>query len=134
MHISKWMAIGLMLAATPGLAGQVYKWVDPAGSVHYSDQPQPGWKPMTVKTPASAAEPLPPTEGKGASPSRAVASALDCTRKQRELAAYQTSPKIVQRDVFGKEKEFSPEDREKLIALTQQQADQLCAGQPQGSN
>ncbi len=31
----------LALVTTPSLAGEVYRWVDPQGRVHYSDQPPP---------------------------------------------------------------------------------------------
>jgi hypothetical protein len=35
------VSLAVVLAASPAFAQQMYKWVDQAGKVHYSDQPPP---------------------------------------------------------------------------------------------
>lgn len=40
---AKWIAgVVVLAAALPVMGGQLYKWVDADGKVHYSDQPPPG--------------------------------------------------------------------------------------------
>jgi predicted lipid-binding transport protein (Tim44 family) len=54
------IAIVTLLGSTAFAAGEVYRWKDPTGIWHFSDQPQPGAElvrgaRLTVPTPASAA-------------------------------------------------------------------------------
>jgi hypothetical protein len=136
MRRSNWPAFGLLLLALPAMAGPIYKWVDRAGQVHYSDTPQPGWEAVDLRgaaavstitttpgengTGANGEAPAPAAEVAAASPER-------CAQKKRELASYQSATSVVERDIFGKERTFSGEERSKLIELTQREIERLCA-------
>jgi hypothetical protein len=57
-----------LIAATPCLAGEAYKWVDEQGQVHYSDTPPAGTAYEIVPGP-----PHPPVTPRSATPSASVA-------------------------------------------------------------
>lgn len=121
MRMARVVALGLALAVVPAMAAEVYKWVDPNGRVHYGDQPQPGWKRVGVNAP--------PASSPGSAPP-AVSGEIDkaaCDKKKQELESYQKAARVVERDALGREKEYSAEDRQKLIALAQKEADDVCA-------
>jgi hypothetical protein len=140
----------LLLAAFGAGAGQIYKWVDAQGRYHYGDQPQPGWTPVEVKpiggpaperdTPTDAAPQ--PTTATGTKPgaddsaAREKLRAEECQRRKEQLDTYRRAPKIVERNQLGEEREFSEEQRLKLIEQTQRQVKELCgedAGETGGS-
>ncbi|MDM4772691.1 DUF4124 domain-containing protein [Solimonas sp. SE-A11] len=124
MRMARVMALGLALAVAPAMAAEVYKWVDPNGRVHYGDQPQPGWKRVGVNAP--------PASSPGSAPApAAVPGEVDkaaCDKKKQELESYQKAARVVERDALGREKEYSAEDRQKLIALAQKETDDVCSG------
>lgn len=129
---SKLIAV-LMCAATFGVsAGQVYKWVDPNGRVHFSDTPRPGWTAVDLKSAPSLsadATGAESTEGGTEGESSAARDRLradECKRRKEQLDSYLTANKIVERDALGKEKEYSQEERLQLIEQTQKQVEELC--------
>lgn len=122
MRMARVMALGLALAMAPAMAAQVYKWVDAGGRIHYGDQPQPGWKRVDVNAP-----PASPAPG-AASVQYGPVDKVACEQKRKDLESYQQAARLVERDALGREKEYSPEDRKKLIELTQKQADDTCSG------
>lgn len=132
MRIYQGMLLGsLLLCCAMAQAGPIYKWIDPAGRIHYGDQPQPGWKRVEVNAPPSSGGPAPAAKPDGAVASGGSAlepDAAQCESKRKSLEAYQNAARLVERDSLGREKEFTPEDRQKLIDLTQQQVDQVCEG------
>ncbi|HSW14219.1 MAG TPA: DUF4124 domain-containing protein [Solimonas sp.] len=130
MRMMKWMVVLGLTLATPVFAGQVYKWVDPAGQVHFGDQPQPGWKPFDVRAP-SASEQAPAAPAAAEKPAGDVAklepNAEQCEKKKKDLESYKAASKVIEHDPLGRKKEYSEEEKQKLVEVTQQQADQLCA-------
>lgn len=132
MRMTSWMVLGLMLAA-PAFAGQVYRWVDPDGRVHYGDQPMPGAREVDLRTNTSAAPAAPVAEGENGEPRPAAATEKLapnpelCAQKKQELQTYSTASKIVERDRLGREKEYGAEEKKLLVAQTQKQIEQLCA-------
>ncbi|MEW6167378.1 MAG: DUF4124 domain-containing protein [Pseudomonadota bacterium] len=137
-------------AAFAASAGQVYKWVDPNGRVHFSDTPRPGWTAIDLNAPgtaeAAAAEPAAAdatqardatsdaaVEDEGAGAGAAISPQLraeECARAREQLESYRNATKIVERDAEGKEKEYSTKERLQLIQQTQQRVTELCSPQP----
>lgn len=79
MKISAWLVLILPLVAAPLHAGQVYKWVDARGNVHYSDKPHPGAKQIKIAPPQSysasgsahtAQQPAPPADAQPGAPAQ----------------------------------------------------------------
>lgn len=105
-------------------AQAVYRWVDAQGRVHYGDPASapPGARPVPLRAPptAAAATPLP-------SPLPADTDA--CAQARERLATYESAERIVETDSLGEEREYSPEARERLIALTELEAQRLCSGE-----
>jgi hypothetical protein len=58
------LVVGLTLAFAAAASAQLYRWVDKAGNVHYSDTPPPGVK-ATALQPSGASAP-PPAAGDAA--------------------------------------------------------------------
>ncbi|PPE73362.1 hypothetical protein C3942_13915 [Solimonas fluminis] len=124
MRMARVVVLGLALATVPAMAAEVYKWVDPSGRVHYGDQPQPGWKRVGVNAPPASSPGTP-------APAAATYGEVDkaaCEKKKQELESYQKAARVIERDALGREKEYSPEDRQKLIELARKQADDTCSG------
>lgn len=109
-------------------AGQIYKWVDPSGGIHYGDQPQPGWKPVDVNPlPAGdAAAPVASGESGDEGAAAAERRAAECQRRKEQLASYRNASNIVERDSLGNERQYNEEDRLKLIEMTERQVRELC--------
>jgi hypothetical protein len=127
---------GLMAMASVR-AGDVYRWVDRAGVAHYSDVPVAGAQQVTPAVPGrsqdpgrTAADPGAQEQDAVADPQSAEALAARCEQKKQQLASYQSSVSIVERDALGKEHEYSPQEREQLIAATRSEIEQLCGGAP----
>jgi opacity protein-like surface antigen len=112
-------------------AGDIYKWVDAKGRFHYSDVAQAGWTRVDDKTGTARASSEDSDgenrEGDEEQASTAAARrAADCARAQEQLRTYRSATRIVERDSLGREKEYSDEDREKLLVVTEQQIASNC--------
>lgn len=135
------MALLLTAATLTAHAGQIFKYVDAQGRIHYADRPQPGWQRIEVRVPpanptpprAEAAGGAAPAASAGETPPPAPAPAADaltraaeCGRKQEQLKTYSRATRIVESDSEGKSKEYGPADREKLLASLEQDIKKLC--------
>lgn len=124
----------LLAAACTASAGQVYKWIDAEGRVHYADTPKPGWQrvdlkvapgfaPVTADADAGSAAPA----GAAAdSPERAQLRTEECAKRREQLETYRKASTITERDTLGNERVFSEEQRLQLIEQTQSQVRELC--------
>ena len=121
--------VGLCLCASMTIADAgVYKWKDADGRIHYGDQPKDGAE--RVKTGPANSEAAPeddPTSDAGKQKAKHVE---DCGRKRDQLMTYQKASRIVETDSLGNQKEFSNDERQKLVAKTQQQITEGCADVP----
>jgi hypothetical protein len=127
----------LLAVAFSASAGQVYKWIDANGRVHYSDTPRPGWTRVDVSTGGvSSAAAAPESAGSAEtavedaaeeSPERARLRAEECQKRRDQLETYRTSTQIIERDNLGNERTYTEEQRLQLIEQTQTQVNELCA-------
>ncbi|MGH8447451.1 MAG: DUF4124 domain-containing protein [Solimonas sp.] len=111
---------GLVLGAS-AFAGQVYKWVDAQGHFHFGDTPQPGWTRVDAGRTNSMTADVPQVAGEDEEK-----RAVHCKQKRDELAGYKSASRIVERDALGGEREFSDEQKQKLISQTAGQATEAC--------
>jgi hypothetical protein len=132
----------LLLAATcSATAGEVYKWVDGEGRVHFSDAPRAGWKRVDLKAaPGFAPVSTAPESDGGAvqdgsgdsagegvdSPERAKLRAEECQKRRDQLETYRKANAITERDSLGNERTFTEDQRLQLIEQTQRQVNELC--------
>lgn len=117
----------LLLAATcTASAGQVYKWIDAEGRVHYADTPKPGWQRVDLKVaPGFASVTAEPDAGSD-TPERAQLRAEECSKRREQLETYRKASTITERDTLGNERVFNEEQRLQLIEQTQNQVRELC--------
>lgn len=115
--------VGLLFSVS-ALAGPVYKWVDAAGRFHFSDTPQPGWTRVDAGRVNTVTAEVPADDGQGE-----AERAAQCKQKQDTLASFRNSSKVIERDALGVEREYTPEQRQKLIDLTERQVREAC-GEP----
>jgi len=110
-----------VLACATAAAGEVYKWKDKDGRIHYGDKPKTGEvESVTVTPPSGSGE-----------PSKAEAerrgSEAECQQKKAQLAAWRRAPTMSEVDNLGKTRQYTPAEREQFLAMTQQKVDELCA-------
>lgn len=117
----------LAVAGTSAAASKVYRWVDVRGQVHYSDRPaEDAREVQEVKVKFGAAtESVEPGEDPAVLEARRVSG---CATKRQQLTSYEASVRLVERDSLGREREFTPEERQLLIARTRGEIEQQCAG------
>ncbi len=115
------LALSLVLACAAASAGEVYKWRDKDGRLHYGDKPKDVQAESVMVNPSS---------GSG-EPSAAFASEKDrmaeCQRKRTQLEAYRSAPSLSEIDNLGKTREYSPAEREQYLAMTAAKVAELCA-------
>lgn len=130
-------ALVLTCSAGSALAGAVYRWTDAKGVTHYSDVPIPGAQALGVSKALSggtstrpaggvASEPA-ADEGDPADPQSIAARTALCVQKKEQLARYQSSISIVERDNLGTDREYSPAEREQLMTKTKAEAELACS-------
>lgn len=117
------LAALLLAALVPGVAadGRIYRWVDAQGRVHYGDQPARGASEVRVPRVDASGSPAP------AAP---AISQADCDRTRAELDNYRQAKDIVERDALGKERRYTPEERQQLIAITEGKLAAACGAVP----
>lgn len=120
------MSFALFLIATfAAQAGQVYKWTDAKGRVHYGDRPvTANAEKIEIKAPGPAQEPA-------ANGEAAADLVRQCESKREQLKSYETAVRVIEKDSLGKEKEFTEAERQQLIARVRLQIEQSCSGKPQ---
>ena len=114
------LTLVLVLAATAASAGQVYKWTDSSGKVHFSDKPVAG-ESQKVEPKIGT---VPPGQGE---PDAALAKhQQECAAAKDKLAAYESAAKIVERDALGNERQYSGDDKQKLIDMQRRKVASSC--------
>lgn len=128
-------ALMAMILATTVSASEVYRWVDKDGRVHYGDKPKAQQAEQVQPKPGSVLGGAAPSSDEAAA--QAAARAAECARKQQQLATYKKAPSIKETDSLGRTREFTREEHDRLIALTEEQVAAACnpaANPDQGSD
>ena len=116
------IAIVAIVFAAGVSAGEVYKWVDKDGKVHYGDRPKHDAQQVAPKIGTLPAGPADPEAAK-----KEAARAAECARKKTQLDGYRKAPSIKETNGLGETREYSEAERLKLIAVTEQQVTAACA-------
>jgi len=116
------LVVASLFAALPTLAdGKVYRWTDSQGHVHYGDQPSGNAREVAPKAP-----PANPGDPAAKSTAAAAPSAEECQRKKDQLATYRSAGKITETSALGETREFTAEQKQKLIEKTEQAIRDTC--------
>lgn len=110
----------LVLVCAAAQAGEVYRWVDKQGRVHYGDRPKHDAEQVHIAPP-------PATGTESAEADAAASKAAECARKKAQLEGYRKASAIKETDGLGRTREYSEAERQQLLALTEQQMNQACA-------
>lgn len=123
--------IAILLAGCCGAAAaeEVYKWTDQNGRVHYGDRPKAGAQVVDVKPGSGTGEPSDEEAAK-----TAAAKAAECDSKKKQLAGYRSAPSIKEINGLGEEREYSAEEKQKLIARVEQQVTAACGPAPESES
>jgi len=117
------IALSLVLACAAASAGEVYKWKDKDGRLHYGDRPKH----------IEAAPVLLNQESLGTSNEQFAtrqAREEECAKRKSQLENYRRAPSISEVDNLGKQREYTPAERDQFLTLQQQKVDAVCAPPP----
>lgn len=113
------IALFVLLVCTLASASEVYKWKDKDGRVHYGDRPKQGAQSVIV-TPASGSGV--PSEAEGSRQAREA----ECQKTRAKYENYRRAPSISEIDNLGKQREYTPAEREQFLAMTERKVAELC--------
>ena len=124
MPVARILALAMLLLASTVKAdpGKVYRWVDQGGHVHYSDQAEPSAQEVRKNAPPTAIAPA--SENTDAV---SDARAQECQHKKEQLITYRNASKVTETDGLGNTREYSPEEKQKLIELNEKSVHELCS-------
>lgn len=108
----------LAWSSTSRAAGNLYRWVDAQGQVHFSDRAHDNAQRLNLHVPAAAASSPPP-------PATAIDDAA-CKQDKARLDRYRKATSITGTDALGKTHVFTPAEQQKLIARTQVAVNKTC--------
>lgn len=130
MNRRRMLAAILLLTAPVLFAGQVYKWKDAQGRVHYGDKPADGAEKIEVNAPASQIQLQKERENELATSEKTAKLFEECKRSKEQLETYKNASSVIRKDGLGGEKELDATERAKLIQITEQRAKDACAALP----
>ena len=130
------IAAGALLAlcsAAASAAGEVYKWTDDEGRVHYTDAPPDGRdyerikvRGVVARADAQPEADAPAAEAKPAAPTRQS----NCEIAKKNLETFRTSTAIsMDRDGDGTPEPLDDAERAKELARNEELARLLCEGE-----
>jgi hypothetical protein len=115
------IAVSLALACAAASAGEIYKWKDKDGRVHYGDRPKDGQaESVTIDSSSGGDAP-------SAAPANEGERQAECQKKRAQLERYRKSPSISEVDNLGKTREYTTAERQQFLAITEQKVTELCA-------
>ena len=115
----------LAAAASFGAYGDVYKWVDQNGNVHYGDKPKQGGDRVDVKPGSGTGEPTGEEAEKIAKDRQAR-----CDQKKAKLATYKNAASVTETDSLGRVREYSQDEKQALIAKAEKDVADACGPPP----
>lgn len=127
---------GLLLISAAASA-EMYRWVDSAGKVHYSDRPTQGSTEVKVRVPGDS--PVPAVAGDGSAPADAVEPLPEddatqvrgqlCVQAKQRLASYEQADGLYV-DEAGGRRDLSMEERVDAIVKAKRAVKDLCEAPP----
>lgn len=137
---ARWL-LGLMLLPCLALAGEMYRWVDANGKVHYGDQPPPqaqreqalpdyvpGQSPQgqaAAPTPTPGAQAPQQVELTELPASRGTDPQL-CAQARQRLALYQQARRLERPDEFGRARQMNDVEKQAAIDGAKQMVRRSC--------
>ena len=115
------LTLSLALACAAASAGEVSKWRDTDGRLHYGDRPKDAQaESVTVSPSSGSGEPSANLAGE-------KERMAECQRKRAQLESWRAAPTMSEVDNLGRTREYTPAEREQFLALTEAKVAELCA-------
>jgi len=111
----------LAAAASFAAYGDVYKWVDQNGNVHYGDKPKQGGDRVDVKPGSGSGEPTGEQADKIAKDRQAA-----CDQKKAKLATYKNAASVTETNSLGQVREYNEQEKQALIAKAEKDVADAC--------
>ena len=139
----RYLALLFVLLLSPMaslLAGNVYRWVDEKGVVHYSDRAgNSGAKQLPLKTPeADTTSPSNSSSNDLSADSlsaptdeaelNAQVRADQCEKTRQRLKSYSAADQLLITDPEGNQREMTPDEKIQAIVRAEQQTESFCQG------
>ena len=118
-------AASLLLCAATGADATLYRWVDKDGHVHYGDQAAANAKPINPNMLNGGEDAS--VAGSDAKAAEAAKQAAACKTKNDQLTQYKAAATVTETDALGNVHEYSPEQKDQLVAKIQKYIDEHCA-------
>lgn len=109
-----------LCALTPFAAsadGRIYQWLDANGIEHFGDTPPANARSIKVKQTSS---------GINAGAELPVVDAAACSAKREQLKSYQLAGRVTETNALGESREYSEDEKQKLIVNTEAQVRAAC--------
>ena len=108
-----------VFACAAASAGDVYKWKDKDGRVHYGDKPKDGsGSQVEMRSEDGTSE---------VANSDDPARAAECAKRRNQLESYRKAPAIIDTDNLGRTRQFTDDERVQFIALYEKKVQEVCA-------
>jgi len=115
------LAVLLAFACAAASAGEVYKWKDKDGRIHYGDRPKDVQaESVTVKSSGGGDDSAP-------APGNDAERAAQCQRKKAQLESWRAAPTMSEVDNLGRTREYTPAERQQFLSMTEAKVAELCA-------
>jgi hypothetical protein len=115
------LAVCLALACAAASAGEVYKWKDKDGRVHYGDRPKDAQaESVTINPSSGSGEP-------SASFADEKSRMAECQTKKAQLESWRRAPTMSEVDNLGRTREYTAAERQQFLAMTEAKVAALCA-------
>lgn len=119
------LAVVLVASQARAASGDnVFQWTGPDGKTYFGDLPPADARniePMRRRfgTSSAAVEPTPAAD--------VPEDVAECANKRKQLETYRNATSLIEKDALGREREYTAEERELLIAKTQEFLDSNCS-------
>jgi hypothetical protein len=118
----------LVMGVVSAAGDRVYRWKGADGKIYYGDTPPSSAQDVRnidnkFSGPANASappQPLPLTE------EQVAAREADCANKRSQLKSYRNATRLIERDALGREREYSLEERQQLVAKVEAEIQTQC--------
>ncbi len=118
--------LSALLACAAASAGEVYKWKDKDGHVHYGDKPKTGQaQSVIIDSSKDVGDPA-----KAGAAQAAAARDAECKTKKTQLDAWRRAPTMSEVDNLGRTRQYTSAERRQFLDMTQKKVDDLCAPPP----
>lgn len=118
----------LLVAGVAAAGDRVYRWKGPDGKIYFGDTPPSSAQQVeNVDTRfAGRANPSAPPAEAPLTDEQLAARDADCANKLTQLKTYRSATRLIERDALGREREYTPEERQQLVAKTEADIQTQC--------